>query len=87
MEEKMSYVIEDDSVLVKYNGIWNKIKEILVIKFHNKPFYEKKDIRTKVKTFNGVVDTVFLGSKIPKERILYSCISVTIVGTPTALPY
>ena len=24
----MSYVIEDDSVLVKYNDIWNKIKNI-----------------------------------------------------------
>ena len=42
-EEKMLYVIEDDSVLVKYNDIWNKIKEILVIKFHIKPVYKKKD--------------------------------------------
>ena len=36
-EKNMSFRIEDDSVLVKYNDIWNKIKGLLGIKFHSKP--------------------------------------------------
>ena len=31
----MSFVIKDDYVLDKYNEIWDKIKEILSIKFHS----------------------------------------------------
>ena len=42
-------MIEDDSVLVKYHEIWNKIKEIKGIKFHSNPVYDKKYIKAKVK--------------------------------------
>ena len=38
----MSFVIKDDDVLDKCNEIWNKIKEILTIKFHNMPAYDEK---------------------------------------------
>ena len=57
--ENMSFLIEDNSVLVKHNDIWNKIKEILDIKFHSKPVYDEKYIRTRAKTFNGVINTIF----------------------------
>ena len=57
--KNISFVIKDDSVLVKYNRIWNKIKKALDTKFHSKPVYDEKYIRTKVKTFNGVVNTIF----------------------------
>ena len=56
MVEKMSFMIEHDSVLVKYNEIWNKIKKTLNIKFHSMPVYDEKYIKTKVKEFNGVVN-------------------------------
>ena len=55
--------------MVKYDDIWNKIKKTLDIKFHSKPIYDEKYIKTKVKTFNGVVNTVFSDKKIPKESI------------------
>ena len=58
----MSFQIKDDSVLVKYDEIWNKIKNTLNIKFHSKLDYDKKYI--KVKEFNGVVNTVFSDNKI-----------------------
>ena len=38
----MSLKIEDDSLLVKYNKIRNKIKKILTIKFHSQPVYDEK---------------------------------------------
>ena len=40
--KKMSFVINDDNVLDKYNEIWDKIKETLSIKFHNMPVYDEK---------------------------------------------
>ena len=50
IEKNVSFKIENDDVLVKYNDIWNKIKKILDIKFHSKSVYDKKYIETKVKT-------------------------------------
>ena len=38
----MSFLIENDSALIKYNEILNKIKKTLNIKFHSKPFYDEK---------------------------------------------
>ena len=69
----MSFKIEDDSVLIKYNEIWNKIKEKQGMKFHSKPVYNEKYIKTKVKTFN-VINTIFSDNKIPKESGHYACI-------------
>ena len=74
----MSFMIEDNSVLVKYkkyNDIWNKIKKTLDIKFHSKPVYVKKYIKTKIETFNVVVNTVFSDDKVSKESIHYICIA------------
>ena len=41
-------MIEHDSVLVKYNEIWNKVKKTLSIKFHCMPVYNEKYIKAKV---------------------------------------
>ena len=59
----MSFMIEDDIVLVKCNEIWNKIKKTLNIKFHSMPVYDEKYINAKVREFNGVVNTNFWGIK------------------------
>ena len=40
-----SFVIKDDSVLDKYNEIWNKIKNTLNIKFHSMLVYDEKYIK------------------------------------------
>ena len=81
MVEKMSFVIEDDSVLVKYNESWNKIKKTLDIKFYSKPVYDEKYIKTEVKTFNCVVNTIFWSNKIPKERIHCTCIAAICIDS------
>ena len=48
---------------------------MLSIKFRNKPVYDEKYIKAKVKTLNGVVNVVFTDDKIPKESIHYICIA------------
>ena len=73
-EKKLSFRTEDDSVLVRYNEIWNKIKKILNIKFHSMYVYDEKYIKARVKEFNGVINTNYEVIKYQKRRIshLYS---------------
>ena len=73
--KNMSFMIEDGSVLVGYNEIWNNVKKILNIKFHSLPVYDEKYIKAKVREFNGVVNTNFCGDEIPKEGVHHTCIS------------
>ena len=61
--------------MVKYNEIWNNVKNTLNIKFHSMPVYDEKYIKAKVKEFNGVVNTNFWGGKIPKEGVHHTCIA------------
>ena len=77
----MSFVIKDDDVLDKYNEIWDKIKETLSIKFHSMPVYDEKYIKAKVREFNGVIKTNFLGDKIPKESMHYTCIACITIDS------
>ena len=69
--KNMSFKIEDESVYLKYTEIWNKIKGILNVKFHSQPTYDDKYIKTKVKTFNNMINTTFLRDETPKEGIHY----------------
>ena len=70
MDEKICYLnlMTDDSVLTKCNEIQNKFKEKLGIAFHSNPIYDEKYIKTKVKVFNGIVNTVFFRQKSPKRK-------------------
>ena len=46
----MSFKTEVDEVYIKYNNIWNKIKELLGgLKLYNEPIYNDSFIKAKVK--------------------------------------
>ena len=79
--KSMSFIINDDDVLDKYNEIWDKIKETLSIKFHSMPVYDEKYIKAKVREFNGVIKTNFLGDEIPKESMHYTCIACITIDS------
>ena len=70
-----------DDVLDKYDEIWDKIKNKLSIKFHSMPVYDEKCIKAKVREFDGVIKTSFLGNKIPKENKHYSCIAFVTIDS------
>ena len=74
-------MINDDSVLDKYNEVWNKIKKILNTKFHRMPVYDKKYTKAKVREFNGVIKTNFEGDKIPKEDVHHTCIACITIDS------
>ena len=49
------------------------------IKFHSLPVYDKKYLKTKVREYDGMIKTNFLGNGIPKENMHHTCIaSITI---------
>ena len=64
----MSFLIENEDLYLKYTKIWNKIKKLLSVKLHSQPMYDEKYIKTKVETFNGMVNTLFSGNEIPKRK-------------------
>ena len=71
----LSFMIEDDSALVKYKETRNKIKKTLNIKYHTMSVYDKKYIKAKGKEFNSAVNKNFWGNKIPKEGVHHFCVA------------
>ena len=79
--KNMSFMVKDDSVLNKYNEIWDKIKEKLNIKFHSMPVYDQTYIKAKVREFDGKIKTNFLDDEIPKENMHYTCIACITIDS------
>ena len=79
--KNMSFLIKDDEVWEKYEQIWDVIKNKLGIKFHSKPIYEQKYLKAKVREFDGVIKTNFLGDDMPKENMHYTCISCIAIDS------
>ena len=50
-------------------------------KFYSQPIYDDKYIKTKVKTFSSMINTLFPGNEIPKERNHYICIAVICIDS------
>ena len=61
--------------------IWDRIKDKLGIKFHSKPVYEYKYLKAKVREFDGVIKTNFLGNDMPKENMHYTCIACITIDS------
>ena len=56
-------------------GYQDVIKHKLNITFHSKPIYDQKYLKVKVREFDGVIKTKFLGNEMPKENMHYTCIA------------
>ena len=68
-------------MLDKCNEIWNKINNTLNTKFRSILVYDEEYIEAKVREFNGVIETNFLGDKIPKESMHYTCITCITIDS------
>ena len=72
--KNMSFRIEDDDVYIKYNNIWNKIKDLLSgIRLSSDVIYDEKYIKTKVKDYGNSVG-LFSDNITPQEKIECVCI-------------
>ena len=79
--KNMSFLIKDDEIWKKYENIWDAIKNKLGIKFHSKPVYDKTYIKAKVREFDSVIRTNFLGNEVPKENMHYTCIACITIDS------
>ena len=79
--KNMQFLIEHEDVYLKYTEIWNKIKTLLRVKIYSQPIYDDKYIKTKVKTFNSMINTLFSGNEIPKERNPYIFIATICIDS------
>ena len=84
--KNMSFKIEDESVHLKYNEIWNEIKNSPNTRFHSQPIYDDKYIKNnyiniKVKTCSGIINTLFLDNESPKEGNHYICIAAICIDS------
>ena len=79
----MSFKVTDKQLLKKYNKIWEKVEELLNVKFESKPVYGEDDkyIKTKIKSYKDKVNTNFQGKKAPKENSSYKCLSIIILDS------
>ena len=80
--QNMFFLIKDDEVWKKYDKTSDVIKNKITIKFHSKPVHEYKYLKAKVREFDGVIKTNFLGNGIPKENMHYTwlaCITIDSV--------
>ena len=69
----MSFKVSDNKLLKKYNKIWERVSNLMNIKFHSKPVYGDNDkyIKTKLKLYGNKINKNFQGKKIPKENASY----------------
>ena len=76
---KMSFQISDKQLLKKYNQIWKRVEKLLKIEIDSKHVYGDNDkyIKTKIKIYDGSVNTNFRGKKIAKDKA--TCKSLSII--------
>ena len=75
--KNMPFVIKDDKVWDKYDEIWDVIKDKLCIKFNSELVYEYKDLKAKVREFDGVIKINLLNNGMPKKK---KCIILALLS-------
>ena len=75
--KNMSLLVKDHEVWEKYAQIWEVIKNKLNIKFHS----DQKYLKAKVREFDGVIKTNFLGNDTRKENMHYTCIACITIDS------
>ena len=63
----MSFLVQDNKLLEKYNEIREKVSNIIKKGFDGEPVYNHKYLKNKIKSYKGKVNTNFHSDKIPKE--------------------
>ena len=79
----MSFKINDKQLLKKYNQIWKIVEKLLKIKFGSKRVYGGNDkyVKTKIKTYDGSLNTNFQGKKMPNEKALFNSLSIIMLDS------
>ena len=79
----MYFKVSDNKLLKKYSKIWERVSNLLSIKFDSEPVYGDNDkyIKTKIKLYGDKINTNFQGKKIPKENASNKCLSLIMLDS------
>ena len=78
---QQSFKNNDSKLLRKYNQIWKRVEKLLKIEFYNEVIYGENDkyVKTKMKIYDGKVNTNFQSKKIPREKAPYKSLSIIMI--------
>ena len=77
----MSFLIQDDELLKKYNGIQEKVKSSIKKKFDSELVDNEKYLKAEIKSNNGNISINFWSNKIPKEGSQFIYLSVILIDS------
>ena len=77
----MSLLIKNDELLKKYNDIQEKVSKSIRKKLDSEPVYDEKYLETKIKLYQGKINTNFYNNKIPKESSQCICLTVIMANS------
>ena len=71
----MSFKVSDNKLLKKNTKIWERVSNLMNIKFDSEPVDGNNDkyIKTKIKLYGNKISTNFPGKKIPEENASSKC--------------
>ena len=81
----MSFCIDDEKVLKKYEPIWTKIEDLKNIELNALPTYDDRSVKTKIRKYGGKVYTNFCSLNVPEDDI--ECESFTFISIDSLLVY
>ena len=70
----MSFLIKNGELLEKYE-IWDKVSKVIKSGFDIAPVYNNKYLKTKIKSYEGKINTNCCDNKVPK------CLSVILIDS------
>ena len=81
--KKMYFKASDNKLLKEYTKIWDKVSNLMNIKFDSEPVDGDNDkyIKTKIKLNGDKINKNFQGKKIPKENASYKCLSLIMLDS------
>ena len=80
---RQCFKVVDNKLLKEYTKIWEKVSNLMNIKFDSEPVYGYNDkyMKTKIKLYGDKINTNFQGKKIPKENASYKCLSLMMLDS------
>ena len=79
----MSFKVDDNRLLKKYNKIQEKIGSLINIEFDSQPVFGDNDkyIKAKIKLYGDKVNKNFQSKKMLKENVSYKCLSLIMLDS------
>ena len=77
--ERMSFLKKDSQLIEKYHNIWYKVSNSIRKGLDNEPVSSKKYRKSKIKSYEGKINTNFHNDGTPKEGSHCICLSVILI--------